>query len=474
MRRTALVGAALALLVPLIASLIPAAAQEALAKKKTGKLKLVGHSPLENRGMNAALAVHNGHAYIGSRTDGKPLDMNLTNAGVMVVDVRKPKSPEVVGTIEPPHEGNEGETSREMRVWRSQDILIVMNLGSNCAAYLHLCSPRTVDDNFRFYDISGKNAAKPKFIAEYKPSMDTHEFFLWEDPDNKKRALMFSSTPSGPRGHMLVTDISGVRKKKFKELGEMPAVLNDGYLHSASVSNDGKTAYMAYNSGGFVVADVSEFTKGVKKPSVRLITAPEKRPDWDGPSHSSVKLFGKDYVLNTDEMYGEALRALGAGGCPWAWARMIDIKNPVTPKVVADYRLEQNHQDFCTTDVPKPSSTYSAHNPTLTKSIAFISWHAGGLQAVDVTNPKKPTQLADFIPEPLPYVVTEDPALSGPPEQVAMWSYPVIVDGLIYVVDVRNGLYILKYSGAHAKEVNKVDFIEGNSNQGDALRFEKP
>jgi hypothetical protein len=173
-------------------------------------------------------------------------------------------------------------------------------------------------------------------------------------------------------------------------------------------------------------------------------------------------------------MYGELLRALGSGGCPWAWARMIDIKNPVKPKVVADYRLEQNHDDYCTTDAPRPSSTYSAHNPTVTKSIAFISWHAGGLQAVDVTNGRKPTQLGEFIPEPLPYVMTEDPALSGPPESVAMWSYPIIQDGLIYVVDVRNGLYVLKYRGPYDKEVKKVDFIEGNSNQGDALKFEKP
>ena len=34
-----------------------------------------------------------------------------------------------------------------------------------------------------------------------------------------------------------------------------------------------------------------------------------------------------------------------------------------------------------------------------------------------------------------------------------MWSYPVIQDGLIYVVDLRNGLYILKYNGPYEQEV---------------------
>ena len=53
-----------------------------------------------------------------------------------------------------------------------------------------------------------------------------------------------------------------------------------------------------------------------------------------------------------------------------------------------------------------------------------------------------------------------------------MWSYPVIQDGLIYTVDLRNGLYILKYNGPYEQEVDNINFLEGNSNQGDALCFE--
>jgi hypothetical protein len=53
-----------------------------------------------------------------------------------------------------------------------------------------------------------------------------------------------------------------------------------------------------------------------------------------------------------------------------------------------------------------------------------------------------------------------------------MWSYPIVKDGLIYVVDLRNGLYVLKYRGAFEREVSRIEFLEGNSNQGDALCFE--
>ena len=53
-----------------------------------------------------------------------------------------------------------------------------------------------------------------------------------------------------------------------------------------------------------------------------------------------------------------------------------------------------------------------------------------------------------------------------------MWSYPIIQDGLIYVIDLRNGLYVLKYKGPFEKEVRRIRFLDGNSNQGDALCFD--
>ena len=81
------------------------------------------------------------------------------------------------------------------------------------------------------------------------------------------------------------------------------------------------------------------------------------------------------------------------------------------------------------------------------------------------------------IREPLDSVLREDPRLSSDPdtgrnEKVVMWSYAVIQDGLIYVVDLRNGLYVLKYKGPFEDEVRGIGFLDGNSNQGDALCFE--
>jgi hypothetical protein len=38
---------------------------------------------------------------------------------------------------------------------------------------------------------------------------------------------------------------------------------------------------------------------------------------------------------------------------------------------------------------------------------------------------------------------------------------------------VRNGLYILRYTGPHADEVGTIKFLEGNSTLGDAAALER-
>jgi hypothetical protein len=57
------------------------------------------------------------------------------------------------------------------------------------------------------------------------------------------------------------------------------------------------------------------------------------------------------------------------------------------------------------------------------------------------------------------------------PEQGRRLELPIIKHGLIYVVDIRNGLYIFQYTGRHAHETSRIGFLEGNSNLGDAGRL---
>jgi hypothetical protein len=138
--------------------------------------------------------------------------------------------------------------------------------------------------------------------------------------------------------------------------------------------------------------------------------------------------------------------------------RTVDISDPAAPTVIGSVQIDENSCDF-----DEANTTYTAHNATVTHDLALISWHSAGLQAFDISDPQHPFRLGDFRPEPLDAVDVEDPGLGGNP--VTMWSYPVIQDGMVYVVDIRNGLYILRYRGAHESQVADESFAEGNSNR---------
>jgi LVIVD repeat len=469
---------------------LPATASATKSPKQRAKIEQIGHEPLMDRGMNAALAVNDDYVYIGSRTDGS--HAGQPQGGIMVVDISRPRRPELL--TETPIDARPGESSRELRVWRSQDILIVLNTNCGAGPTLHHCSLTEPEArNFRFYDISGRNARRPRLITEMDEH--THEFYLWEDPNNPRRALMFGGnagsscgehpTPSCP---FAVWDISPVRRGEtpvqlfsglhgFTRFPPQPAPVQKptGGLHSLSVSNDGTRAYFALLTGGFAIVDTSDFAFGRPMPQPRPITLNAARPVWAGPgAHSALKLWGEDWAYVSDEVYGTATGS--SHGCPWGWARMVDISDPTTPVVRGEFRLPENDPATCATWNP-PRTSYSAHNPTHTPNIVFTTWHSGGFQAIGVYDPRRPFQLAEFFPEPPDEVMLEDPRLSSDPdtgrnEKVVMWSYPVIQDGLIYVIDLRNGLYVLKYRGPWDDEVERIDFLEGNSNQGDALCFD--
>lgn len=44
---------------------------------------------------------------------------------------------------------------------------------------------------------------------------------------------------------------------------------------------------------------------------------------------------------------------------------------------------------------------FTPHNATVMHDLARVTWYAGGLQAVDVSDPAHPVQLAELRPEPV-------------------------------------------------------------------------
>jgi hypothetical protein len=489
---------------------------------------LVGHNPLFDRGMNAAPAIFDHFVYIGNRTDGSNScgDFNATgpvapvlpptnpdgtcthlHPGIVVVDIADPADPTVAGEF-----GGEfvtgadvGQTSRELRVWPAQQLLMVMYF--RCSRIIHACPRSAQHFSIRFFDLAA-NPLNPPLIATYVPSQLPHEMYLWIDPKDPGRALLWLSTPTSSANpnvaNLIITDISKARQGSFPEIARgnwnqlFPGATDpanydfDLALHSMAPSVDGTRTYLAYLRGGFGILDTTKVANnqlpagGVESLNDDLLT-PVPFPTWGtGPqcpghteagcaeSHSALPFPGRPFALTIDEVYGTFTAA--SFGWPWGWARTWNVAQPRRPHLLGEYKILQNTPPFQGSPGDDPATeqftSYSSHNPTLTRNLAFDSWHSGGEQAIDISDPGQPTQAGWFSPTPRGSVALEDPALSRGPNKVVMWSYPIIRDGLIYVADIRNGLYVLRYSGPHAGEVDTLRFLEGNSNLGDATRID--
>lgn len=418
-----------------------------------GSFEIVGHADLGARGMNSALTIAGDIAYVGSRNDAH---------GVAIVDIHDPAHPTVVGEIGPPDEDLLGMSSRELRAVPDLNLLVVMNVV--CSPDLHGCavSPAEVE-NLKFYDISDRRA--PKLVSTYlvqgassRYPRSPHEMFLWRDPKQADHVLVYMTTPpSSPS--LEVVDISN---KAAPALVVQWDPVTDGGLdggginntsHSIAVSDDGKTGYYSHQTGGLAIIDLTDLTH------IQMITPPGQALDWAPPGmgpHSAVPVIGKKLLVVTEEIYPMPYGA----GCPWGHLRTVDISDPTLPHAVGAFALTENDPALCAS---LPANTaFTAHNATVLTDIALVTWYAGGLQAIDISDPTAPRSLAELRPDPIAAVEHEDPVLGGSP--VEMWSYPVLDGGLIYVVDVRNGLYVLGYHGQWGEQITERRFREGNSN----------
>jgi hypothetical protein len=440
---------------------------------------LVGHTDLQKRGMNSPIAVAGKCVYVGDRYYSQsPDEPTRPNGGIAIVNVSKPAKPRQVGTIPPVGLA----TQRELRADAGLGILVV----ESYAPIGQTADPTGPSiNNLKVYDIHS-NCAKPKLLSTYDfGSRAPHEFFLWKDPKHAGRALAYVTfTVLSP--DLMVIDLTDPAKPALAgvyDLGidqaqkaqDFATESGSGYLHSLAVSDDGTRAFMATWDYGYYELDTSVFADPPVAGAGLAHPVGIGHFDDGHNVHSAVPFAGKrPYLVFTQEDYANA-----GHGCPFGTLRTGTLGSDGGSKQVGEFKLPENDPKKC----GDKNGTFSSHNPTLFPHVALLTWYSGGLRAVDLTDPAHPYEDGAFVPKPtftpalrdtrlffpnrdtpglLPTDTTK-PGSTAPLWTGAMWSYPVVQNGLIYVVDIDLGLYILRYTGPHAGEVGKARFAEGNS-----------
>jgi hypothetical protein len=443
--------------------------------------KLVGHTDLARRGMNSPIAVAGKCVYLGDRYySGSATEAPRHNGGIAIVDASNPAKPKQTGLIPPIGLS----TQREMRADAGLGILVV----EGYSPYIDGWTPGSGAINYlKVYDIHS-DCLHPKLLSTYDfGPRAPHEFFLWKDPKHPGRALAYVTftiySPdlmvvdlSNPASPALagVFDVGADQAEKAQDFADESG---SGYTHSLSVSDDGTRAYIAAWDFGFFTLDTSLLANppagsvGVARP-VGI-----GRLDYGHNVHSAVQIPGRQEMLFTQEDYANA-----GHGCPFGILRTgkMDSNGDGGAALDGQFSLPENDPKNC----GKKNGTFSSHNPTLFHDVALLTWYSGGLRAVDLSDPSHLHEDGAFVPTPtftpalrdarlffpapgkgggtLPTDTTK-PTSNASQWTGALWSYPVVQNGLIYVVDIDLGLYILRYTGPHASEVSKAAFVEGNS-----------
>lgn len=419
---------------------------------------LIGQNTLGNRGMNSPLAVAGSCAYIGDRSyDATP----RAGSGIAIVDITNPAQPTRVATLA----ARGYSTQRELRADRALGLLVV----EDYSPYIGGAGTAYSGNDLQVYDISG-DCTKPRLLSTYDfGARAPHEFFLWKDPQRPGRVLAYvTTTIYGP--DLNVVDLSDPTAPKLVSAYTAPQQVASGtgdvvatqnpssYIHSISVSDDGTHAYVGGWDYGTYVLD----TSGLADPAAVPVMTPLSTTvlDYGGNVHGNIKVPGKPYGVMVQEEYAAAGR-----GCPFGWLRMADMTDPKALILAGAYKLPEND---CAT-AQAANGTFTAHNATPFPSVTLLTWYSGGLRVVDTTNPYQPVEAGVFVPKATgPAPAERDARLffagsAAPQRTGALWSYPIVQDGLVYVVDIDLGLFILRYTGPHAEEIAQAPFVEGNS-----------
>lgn len=385
------------------------------AVEPTGPLTQVGHAPLPLDAQWAGMAIAGEHAYVGHRWQ---------DGAVQIIDLHDPAAPMVVGTMAPDLE------IVELHAVAALARLYVLATGGLVIAY---------------------DLADPVHPVELgRVTLGTvlpHEMYLWLDPATPGRILGVVTSVANSTPGLHVVDLSDPRAMTTRWAG-----FAQGF-HGVALAADGVRGFVSTLHAGMGVFDASTIT-GAGPIAPIILTTGLGFVNSCGSvhetciTHSAVEVPGRPLTVVTYENEG----------VPEGWMELVDVADPASPRVVGDWRHPRAREAFS----PELGMFgFGAHNPTTTAHLAVVSWYSAGLMVFDLSDPAHPTPVATFAPAD-----AADTGL-GLWGRIAFISYPIIKDGLIYVLDGRNGLYVLRYTGPYHEELDGLRFHEGNSNRAE-------
>lgn len=356
------------------------------------------------RNNSADVYAHKGFAYLGTHTQ------NGANGGVRVFDLKDPSNPVEVSVF----------ANEVPFTWQEKVIVKSVNTPDFKGDLAVVSVQQTSRNNpnrptsiggFLLYDVT--NPYEPKKLGFWELDRrvpGTHELYLTTQGN---RALVLTANPyadyytHGEQKDFQIVDVSNptnpttIYQWDPRDLPEVPDDFNgyhwfapDGktrpaFNHSNITDQNGTTAYLSFWDLGTVILDIRNPENPV------FLGRTEYASNQKGAAHSAALARGGNILIETREV----ANPVGVGyESAYGYTRIFDISDKVNPVLLSEFRTELT-EDIPPTSAGRSTFAKTVHDPKVQGNTLYLSYYAGGVRVVDITDPSNPVETGRYVPE---------------------------------------------------------------------------
>jgi hypothetical protein len=408
---------------------------------RASNIEVVGQLAPPQTGGYGDVWAHRDVAYLGSLryADCRP------PSGVWAVDLRDPARPRPLASFAR-FPGSDGED-----VWVGS-VRTPAFRGDLAAVGIQPCGRGSGGfAGLVLYDVS--DPARPRELSRLPTGVASgvHELGVAQRPDGRVlvlAAVSFSFFQSrGDLGDLRIIDVTDPRRPRqvadwdVRRDGPVEdrarlAARRDVFGHSAAPFDGGAKLYASFWSAGVQFLDVSD-------PAAPRLLGHTPYRDEDGYRGAHSGWFNEDETLFVQN--DETMAVLGSGDrATWTFQRVFDTSSLAEPKLLSTIATESavpGRDGRVATD-----GVYSVHNTVLRGTMAYSAWYSDGVRVVDLADPRKPREVASFVPPPTsPPRQTAATAQGGRRDMPLVWGVHLWRD-LVLASDMNSGLWVLRVS----------------------------
>jgi hypothetical protein len=341
--------------------------------------------------------------------------------GTSILDIADPRNPKVIWITEL--------TDPQTHSHKVRVVGDIMATNSEQRPRIGVATTKDfAEPGIKLWDIRDKT--NPKLINFHKTGgRGVHRF------DMDEKYLYLSTEMEGFLGHILVTyDWSNPAKLEEVSRWWIPGQhIAGGETHGPMkrehrvhhALRHGDKLYAGLWMSGFAIIDVSDIG------DPKTLATYDPHPEAAEPSHTLLpfpfQIDGRDIALGTDEERGSRGKDVGR---PHGPLYVFDVTDPTKMDLLHTYHVPEDGMPYAGDAV-----RFGAHQfrEILDDTLTYVTWFAAGLRILDIANPRRPEEIAWFIPEPgigYPAPQTNDVELDH--------------RGLIYITDKARGFDVIE------------------------------